>query len=317
MYKCGKFFINTEFKIEAPSDVLPVYVPGGSTTYTVGLTIEIVFSTALVTIVLLLYIYFQDEPEIKSTSLVLSLFMFLGCYLAIFYLIILLLFDQPSDSLHHLYYANLCTLLQWSSGLGIPVPLIVATLLIRLLRIYYIFNKFSHHGPAPIGRQCSDMFLAFLVFLTISPNVLILVIWTLTDRYTLTVNYSMYNYEYIQVDKQCNSAHLEIWIGCWILYLLFLLLALLVVAVKTRNIRLRHYKDTKKVNAFIFVLNLNIFFTVSYWLFLRSVTKRHIVDIASHIGHSALVILCQAFLFAPKVFPPLFQCLSRKIPNRL
>ena len=311
--KLGKLmFANTIFTKESPSDSLPIHVTGGSTAYTVGLTFEIVISTLIVTFFLFLYIFFRNEPEIKSTSLSLSLFMFLGCYLTLVYLILLLISDQPNDTIDLSFYANLCTLLQWTSGLGIPVPIIVATLLIKLIRIYYIFNKFASTGPAPVGRQWSDMFLAFLVLLTISPNILILTIWTVSDTYTVKLHYSMQNDGYIQVDKQCDSNHLLIWIACWIVYLMFLLLALVVVAVKTRNVRLRHYKDTKKVNAFIYILNLNIFFTVSYWALLRFITKRHISGIISHIGHSALVILCQAFLFAPKVFPPLWRSLSKK-----
>lgn len=305
-------FTNTTFTKESPSDLLPVHVSGGSTAYTVGLSFEIVISTLIVTCFLFLYIVFRNEPEIKSTSLSLSLFMFFGCYLTLVYLILLLISDQPNDTIDLSFYAKLCTLLQWTAGLGIPVPIIVATLLIKLIRIYYIFNKFASTGPAPVGKQWSDMFLAFLVLITISPNILILIIWTASDTYTIRFHYSMQNREYIEVDKQCDSDHLLIWVACWIVYLMFLLLALAVVAFKTRKVRFRHYKDTKKVNAFIFILNLNIFFTVSYWALLRFITKRHISGIISHIGHSVLVILCQTLLFAPKVFPPLWRRLSKK-----
>jgi hypothetical protein len=305
-------FTNITFINGSPSDQLPVHVKGGSTAYTVGLAFEIVVSTLMVTCFLFLYIVYRNEPEIKSTSISLSLFMFFGCYLILVYLILLLLSDQPNDTVDLSFYAHLCILLQWTSGLGIPVPIIVATLLIKLIRIYYIFNKFAATGPAPVGKQWSDTFLALLVIVTISPNLLILIIWTASDTYTIKLHYSLQNQEYIEVDKQCDSDHLLIWIACWIAYLMFLLIALVVVAFKTRKVRLRHYKDTKKVNAFIFILNLNIFFTVSYWVLLRFITKRHISGIISHIGHSALVILCQALLFAPKVFPPLWRSLSKK-----
>ena len=306
-------FTNITFIKEAPSDLLPIHVTGGSTAYTVGLSFEIMISTLIVTCFLFLYVVFRNEPEIKSTSLSLSLFMFFGCYLTLVYLILLLISDQPNDTIDLSFYEKLCSLLQWTSGLGIPLPMIVATLLIKLIRIYYIFNKFTNTGPAPVGKQWSDMFLALLVLVTISPNILILIIWTVSDTYTVKLHYSMQNQQYIEVDKQCDSEHLLIWIACWIVYLMFLLLALVVVAFKTRNVRLRHYKDTKKVNAFIFLLNLNIFFTVSYWALLRFITtKRHISSIISHVGHSVLVILCQALLFAPKVFPPLWRRLSKK-----
>lgn len=306
-------FTNITLTNQSFSDLLPVHVTGGSTAYTVGLSFEIIVSTLMVTIFLILYIVYRNEPEIKSTSLSLSLFMFLGCYLTLVYLILLIISDQPKDTIDLSFYTKLCTLLQWTSGLGIPVPMIVATLLIKLIRIYYIFNKFATTGPAPVGKQWSDMFLALLVLVTVSPNILILVIWTASDTYTIKLHYSIQNQEYIEVDKQCDSDHLLIWIACWIVYLMFLLIALVVVAFKTRKVRLRHYKDTKKVNAFIFILNLNIFFTVSYWVLLRFITtKRHVSSIISHVGHSTLVILCQALLFAPKVFPPMWRSLSKR-----
>lgn len=302
----------SNFTNESGSDLLPLRVTGGSTAYTVGLSLEIVVSTLIVTCFLFLYVVYRNEPEIKSTSLSLSLFMFSGCYLTLVYLILLLISDQPNNTVDVPFYTHLCALLQWTSGLGIPVPMIVATLLIKLIRIHYIFNKFATTGPAPVGKQWSDMFLALLVLVTISPNILILIIWTASDAYTIKLHYSMQTQEYIEVDKQCDSDHLLIWIACWIVYLMFLLIALVVVAFKTRKVRLRHYKDTKKVNAFIFLLNLNIFFTVSYWALLRFITtKRHISGIISHIGHSALVILCQVLLFAPKVLPPLWRSLSK------
>lgn len=312
-YKLNLTNINMSFINEAPSDNIPIYVVGGSTAYTVGLTVEIVITFLVVTSFLILYIFFRNEPEIKSTSLALSSFIYLGCYLTLIYLILLLIFDQPSQTLDNSYYETLCTLLQWTSGLGIPVPLIVGTTLIKIIRIYYIFHNFSSTGPAPVGKQCSDIFLAFLVLLTISPSVLILIIWTIVDHYTLTVRYSPPRDGYIAVSKQCTSTNLAIWIGSWILCILFQLFALLIVAIKTRKIRLKHYKDTKKVNVFIFLLHLNLFFTISYWYFLRDITIRHITDIVSHIGHSLLVIFCQAFLFAPKILPPLCRRVSRNV----
>ena len=314
-YKRNFTFSNISFISEAPSDDIPIQVVGGSTAYTVGLSFEIVINFVVTTGFLALYLYFRNEPEIKSTSLVLSLFIYLGCYLVLIYLILLLVFDQPSDTLNHSYYATLCTLIQWTSGLGIPVPLIVGTMLIKLIRIDYIFHRFSSTGPAPVGRQCSDSFLAILVLLTISPNVLILIIWTAADSYTLTLHYSPLIDGYIEVNKQCTSDKLTIWLAFWMFCLVLQLLALLVVATKTRKIRFMHYKDTKKVNMFIFALNLNIFFTVAYWWFLRNITKRHISGIVSHVGHSALVLLSQIFLFAPKILPPLCRCLSRNFKS--
>ena len=57
-----------------------------------------IFLFFFVTIVLILYIYFRKEPEIRATSVTVSLCMFLGCYILISYFPLLVIdpTDKPS-----------------------------------------------------------------------------------------------------------------------------------------------------------------------------------------------------------------------------
>ena len=66
------------------------------------------------TIVFILYIYFHKEPEIKATSVTVSLSMFLACYILISYLPLLLAEIRNPNNFQ-------CHLLVWFSLSGIPL----------------------------------------------------------------------------------------------------------------------------------------------------------------------------------------------------
>ena len=286
-------------------------VIGGSTFYIVGLATEIALGLLLTTVMLVLLLIFRKEPEVKSTSFTLSLLMFLGCYLTLLYLSLLLHFDQSYNSLHASHLHNLCRSQPWLSGLGIPLTLTVAVLLIKMLRVYHIFHRLI---PGAVGKPCSDLFLMVYVIILLIPNILIHIVWSAFDEYSLSVEYMAHSVDIIEVKKQCVCQYFYHWLTILSANLALLLLALLVVAVKSRKIQLTHFKDTKKANALVFATNVNLFLTLSYWLFLRGIdAENHITHLPLHFGHSAFVVLCQVLLFAPKVLPPSQRYISRTL----
>ena len=143
--------------------------------------------------------------------------------------------------------------------------------------------------------------------------------WIFTDRYQISVEYKIHK-GFVSVEKICRSKYQIIWFGILTVYLLILIFALTIIAVVTRKVRLQHFKDTKKVNILLFILCFGIIISLSYWLLLQSLkTKRYIATLPLHIGHSALIILFQTFLFVPKVFPPVGRYIKQKslgISNR-
>ena len=119
------------------------------------------FSFIFITTVFILYIIFRKEKEIKATSVTISMCMFLGCYILVLYLP-LLLFSENSFS---------CHLLAWLSFIGIPFLLIMATLFAKMLRVYLIFSD-----PISYKQKIfSDRFLLLYIVLFVSPNFLVLV----------------------------------------------------------------------------------------------------------------------------------------------
>ena len=288
-----------------PSDGHTILSDKASLLYTSFLSLLVVICTILVTLILMLFIQYRKEPEIKSTSVTLSLLMFIGCYIILVYLLLAILYTQslvPSTSLF-----NICTALGWLSISGIPMPLILATLLVKMLRVFRIFTFYGK-----IGRMCSDVALLIYVLLLISPCALILIFWSTIDPYTAKDVVMEYPH-FTKIEQRCFSKYLLVWIGFSVVNITILIVVLITVAVKTRKIRQAHFKDTKKVNIFLFILLTMIFVTFSYWMLFRTIgANKGYSDITLHIAHIIIVASCQGFLFVPKILPPLQRSISKR-----
>jgi hypothetical protein len=303
-------FVDEAFKTSAPSDEITEVYGGASLTYTVSLAAMICLSLIGTSIMLVGFIYFRHQPEIKSTSFSLSLLVFLGCYLILIYLSLNLHAHQtgPNKTLNS---TVLCFSLHLLSGLGIPCALILATIAVKMLRIYHIFTK---HSPKKLSRAWSDAFLLMYVMLILSPMILVYTIWAFVDPYTGFLRYFTH-LDVIIIEKSCTSAYLTVWQAILVLYIVILFLFLLVLAIRMRKIQKAHFKDTKKVSILVLCLFLDLFLTLVVWRVLRIVVNFHIAAILLYLGHHTFILLCQGFLFVPKILPPLLQCIknSRKI----
>ena len=85
------------------------------------------------TVLLVLYIYFRKEPSIKSTSISLTSLIFLGCYILLLFIILIVIDDVVS--------VDLCMVQIWLCGIGLSLPLILATVLVKMVRVYHIFTQ--------------------------------------------------------------------------------------------------------------------------------------------------------------------------------
>ena len=267
---------------------------------------EITFGIVFNTIVLVLYSFYRNEKEIKATSVSLSMLIFIGCYLILLFLMLLTI---ESNLKHDNIIKNsniLCITLIWLSGIGLPVPLIFTTLLVKILRIYHIFNTF---GKA--SKFSSDSILVLFVLLLLSPNILILASFSFIKN-----SYSLQTKRYIKIGyietAQGCVGEVSVWVVLMVLYSLILMLMVAIVAIKTRKLRKREFRDTKKVNALIFVMILLMSLTVSYTLFFNYSNDsrpegdyRWQSDLVLHIGHMLTLLSCHVFLFIPKLLPSL------------
>ena len=277
-------------------------------TYTI-LCILIVLCIILNTSFMALYVYFRKEPDIKATSMSLSLLIFVGCYLLAGFTIVAV--TSHRYTLIPVPLWQLCVVNTWLSGLGISIPLILATILVKMLRIYYIFTR---HSRIKVDFSKSDYALALYTVLIVSPNVIVLIIWLIVDPFYDDLRRTEYPELNFMADKyHCKSNHQVVWFGILVLFFAVLSMAVIIVAIKTRKIRQKHFKDTKKVNLLIFLLLFIIAFTLSFWLFFTDLHDR-IVLIILVTGHLLAAFLCQFILVFPKVWPPLQRkCVESKI----
>ena len=292
----------------APRGEFPIVIESLPLAYRVIVGLQITLMIIFVTLILVLYIYFHKEPEIKATSFTLSLLMIAGCYFNLLFLSLLFYTNHKVHSINIARDNAVCLSLTWLSILGISLPLMLATLLVKMLRVYHIF----HNTKLRLSRHCSDLSLALYVLLIILPDVLVNFIWAFIDRYHIHFEYQVRD-GYIHLEKFCTSKYYAQIFGVLTIYLLVLILALAIVAIITRKVRLQHFKDTKKVNILLFILCTMVIIGFSYWLLLQSLdTKRYISNLPLHIGHSVLVLSFLSLLFVPKVFPPLWRRIKDK-----
>ena len=244
------------------------------------------------TILLVLYIIFRNEPSIKSTSVSISMLILIGCYILIGYSTLLIVSD--------LYQLDFCMILIWLSGVGLSIPLILATILVKMLRVYRIFMSFKLLKKS---AHLSDVALLVYTILILSPNIILLILWTAIDpRYR--VDSFIEHPGYIENVVTCHPSDYELtWFVLGFVYIFLLSVAVIVVAIKSRNIRLTQFKDTKKVNILIYLLYIVGIFMFTFWkIFVDLGLALHSLVIL-YVGHLLMAFLCQIILFVPKIWP--------------
>ena len=266
-------------------------------TYLLPLPIlSFIFNTTL----LILYVIFRNEPSIKSTSVSISMLIFIGCYFLIGYSISLIVGNQD------LYKLDFCMVNVWLSGIGLSIPLILATILVKMLRVYRIFMSFKLLKKS---AYLSDFALLVYTILILSPNIILLILWTAIDpRYRVEL-YTEHP-GYIEKVVTCHTGDHELtWYALAFFYLILLSEAVVIVAIKSRNIRLARFKDTKTVNIFIFLYSIIGKCTFIYWKVLSFLESSFII---LYVGHMLIAFLCQINLFVPKIWP----AVQKKIIHR-
>ncbi len=283
-----------------PAGRLPVMV---NTVYPAWLgVLEAIVCSILITLTLILYIYYRNEPEVKATSWSLSLLMFLGCYLMIIYVFLLTLRSiiPPTSKF------DLCAALVWTSGLGVSYILILAVILVKLARVYRIFYHYSH-----IGKLCSDTALAAYVFILLSPILIQLIVFIILGPYKWSI-LEIKHTDHTEIQYIC-SGDLTPYYAYSTCHILALTFSIALVAIKTRKLRQHNFRDTKKVNIFIFLVLL----TGVLALTLYKVTSNRGLYLTAyttlHITHCTIIVLCLAFLFLPKLYPIVYKKIYTKL----
>jgi hypothetical protein len=138
-------------------------------------------------------------------------------------------------------------------------------------------------------------------------------LWCFGDPYTSVVLFSIKN-GLLTISVQCVSEHHLRWVVLLLVYIIALSLILVTFAILTRNIKYRDFKDTMKISVLSFLLVFTCANTIFYWFLLRIIGADVILSFALlHIGHYCVILECQGFIFAPKLFPIVKEILIRRL----
>lgn len=300
-------FLNSSLLSNIPSDELERVYEIYPLTLTILLSIIAIAGLILTTVILILFVYFRAEPEIKAASRYLSLCMFFGCYTLLLASLDYTILSGIVIPQHNFAISALACILDVSLA-TIGLDSVLATLFAKMLRIYHIFKKFGK-----VSRLWSDNGLFVLIALIVVVKILFLIIWTSVDINHVvdveTIDANSVPPFYLVIQK-CYCEYFGMWYALTFLYTGTLFSVLLMVAFNTRKIKRANYKDTKKVNLLIATLISVIIFSSTGWAILQFIDNNASKAIVS-IGFTLTGILCQSFLLVPKVIPPIRRLFER------
>ena len=252
-------------------------------------TLCFVFNTLL----LVSFFCFRNAPDVKSTTVSLSLLMFIGCYLLVIYIVVLLVGENLNF--------DLCMVRV--SGLSLCLPLIQATVLVKMLRIYRVFTLHGYEKPSIFLYNCA---LFVYTLLIIAPKVCVVILWSSIDTYHRKDFSFVDSSGFTIVQTKCSSNYTFMWTMFLVVYDVILSVAVVTIAIRTRKVRFARFKDTKKVNLMVFLV---LFVGVSTWLYWYVFTATglyHLLPIyILYAGSITIPFICQFTLFVPKVWTPL------------
>ena len=309
----GNLLLKVPIPIDLPDDKLQNQYSLIPFPVTVILITVVSLCMALTTVLFILFIKYQRYSEIKATSPYLSLLMFLGTYLILIATLIQAILTAVRVGIGPDNDVILSSALCGSviTGNIIGINLIFSTLLLRMLRVYRIF---SHFGRT--GKIWSDKVLAVIVLLIVGGDVVLLLIWFCVDPFTMR---SVIHYEHrdtpphYEVRQYCTSNNIAVWFALIFGKVGVLFAIVLFLAIKTRKIQRENFKDTKKVNIYVFVTVLIVATLIPVWFLLEGTENVQGTGIVIYVAFGATGLLNQLMLFTPKVFPPMLRSLGLNV----
>ena len=261
------------------------------------LTAQVIL-VCIISVNIVLLILWREESEIKASSPILSMLIIVGCYLlciAPTLTVLLRMFVLKNVVLLEF----LCSTRFWSESIGLD--LIFATLLLRLLRVHHIFRLSQQ-----ISKYWLDKYLFIYVLLVCMGKLCLLVIQTAVDHIHPEIQREYVPSTippYYKVTLHCTSSFLGLWIFLSLLYSTVLLLLVLFLAIQTRHVNKNDFKDTKKVNFFVFLVVVVLAITISLEVVFVEVGIDIGADVSEWLAYFAVAVICQFCLFAPKTVP--------------
>lgn len=278
---------------------------------------------SLTTVNLILILRWRKKREIKATSPVLSILMVIGCYLLCVGPILLAIIYSITT-----YYSTEIESHKTDTGLIVRVlcvlkslvlvgfEFILATLFLRLFRIYTIFQR-KHLRM--MSDYWMDKYLVIYTLVVCAGKLILIILWNCIDPIVLVTrrkyikDLDSFQLPYYVATTYCTSESSRVWLVFTLMYTGVLQLLVLIFAVLTRRIKNDNYKDTKKVNVFIFFVTITFAVTLPLLLISMELDLQTGVIIAEWLAYLFVPTLCQVCLFLPKTLPLL---VAKKIKTK-
>ena len=291
-YMCNVTFIKApppshleDLILKLPSEiVIGMYANAGAT-------------ALVVTIILVLFLYHRNKPEILASSWKLSLIQFCACYMLCVSMAVSTL--QSSDIRVAYCY------IQQVISVNATICFIVV-LFLKVLRVYRLF----HNKSLKLFRwQCSNWFLFICTTtLCLIPNAFFLMWFSLNSQVLRQAEPEVIDVDsirYIKIHRSYCSVQNESLNAIYLVLVVYLAgfaSGCLLLASGTRKVSYRHFKDTKKVITFIVtLLVLNAIYIVILFVYLERMRSVY-VHLTNHIYSFLNIVFCQSILFVPKLW---------------
>lgn len=243
-------------------------------------------------------IAFRKRPEMKASNLYFNIMIFAGCFL-LFLAAEMRTVGRGVIIANSTVFTVICNIEIWSGSTGLS--LIFATLLMRMLRISHIFRTYGK-----VGKFWKDKYMILAIFIITSGGIVILLVWTIVDkiRRTETLVYiSDSDPPFFESRVVCSCMNLAVWLTAAFAYNGIIIVAVVLLAIKTRKIKLSNFKDTKVVNAYIFVTVLVVCTVMPMWFVIEREVDNYV---AGHVilgsGFTLIGGACLIFLFLQRVY---------------
>ena len=259
----GKLRLLKDFLPKVPKDTFgTIYNPVGSA-YAITILVICGIGYVFTTTILVFLLYWRKQSEIKASSPYLSLTMFAACYLLITTAFVRIVNHFIITVIENVTISNIsCNIEIWFRVLGLHM--VFATLFVKTLRVFYVFNSFRK-----TSKYWKDQYMFVGVLAVLSPQLVLLVLWTATDRVHQSMTRRFLPFEdppRYETQIMCDSDNMTKWLVVSSAYNAVIIGLVVLLAVQTRHIKQRNFKDTKKMNIFVAttIIFLVIFLLLGY-----------------------------------------------------
>ena len=282
---------------------------------TIILYIATVAMIVFTTVVFILLIYYREWPEVKANSPFLCVIMLIGCYLLIFGIIFRTTYTHfwsiwLNDN--HVYSA-LVTMDSFCSSTGLI--LLVITVFFKLLRVHHFFSYMTLK-LRQLWRTCSMMLLILVLSLWIGFGFIAITIGIriqpqLRNDSVIEGN-KLVIYQYLEYPGMVKR-YLDL---VTTLYVAIFVILIVYLAIRTRKIEQKQFKDTKKSNVFVTLLIVSVVSQVAISEILREENLSWISILLTSLISLFIPLSVFIVLLLPKLIPSMRKPKPRRRPSR-